>query len=196
MTTLTDADYTRAATVLKCDVPAIKAVVAVEASGSGYLSDGRPKVLYEAHVFHRLTSGKHARQVDRHGTALSAAKWDRTLYGAIGAHQHERLEDAAKLDWAAAHKACSWGTFQILGENHAACGFPDIKGFVDMMRAGNAGPELDAFVAFIQANRLAAPLGRHDWAAFARGYNGPGYRDNHYDDNLAAAWRKHGGRTA
>ncbi|TWH25864.1 MULTISPECIES: N-acetylmuramidase domain-containing protein [unclassified Aminobacter] len=31
-------------------------------------------------------------------------------------------------------------------------------------------------------------MGAHDWAAFARGYNGPAYRRNRYDTKLAAAY--------
>jgi hypothetical protein len=45
-------------------------------------------------------------------------------------------------------------------------------------------------VNFIKANQLADPLRRHDWAAFARRYNGPGYTANSYDTKLAAAHQR------
>lgn len=189
-TALTDADFARAAAALQCDVAAIRAVVEIEAGGNGFIEDGRPKILYEAHVFHRLTGGKHAPAPDRHGVALSAPRWDRSLYGKTGAHQHERLDDAAALDWQAANKACSWGAAQILGENHRAAGFPTIEAFVEAMRNGGAGAHLDAMINFLKANKLDGPLRRHDWAAFARGYNGPGYTANSYDTKLAAAHRR------
>ncbi len=121
------------------------------------------------------------------GCASACRRWDRTLYGRAGAAQHERLADAAAIDWEAAHRACSWGLFQILGTNHAAVGHPTIAGFVEAMEAG-AGPHLDAFVAFVQTNRLDGPLRRRNWAAFARGYNGPGFAANRYDTKLAAAY--------
>ena len=34
-------------------------VLAVETSGCGFLSDRRPQILYERHIFHRLTQGQY-----------------------------------------------------------------------------------------------------------------------------------------
>jgi len=187
--TLSDADYVRAAKELGVEVAAIRAVAEVEAAGAGFLPDGRPAVLYEAHIFHKHTKGAHAHGKDRRGVALSSAKWDRSLYGASGAHQHDRLEDAAKLDDLAAKKSCSWGTFQILGENYKAAGCSTIDGFVAMMNSG-APAHLDAFVAFIKANNLDGALRAKNWAAFARGYNGPGYAQNAYDKKMAKAYAR------
>jgi hypothetical protein len=189
-TDLTDDDYSRSAEALGVDVPAIRAVVEIECGGKPFIADGRPTILFEAHVFHRLTQGRHAGAKDRHGVSLSVSSWDRRLYGSAGAHQWERLEDAAALDWDAAHKACSWGLGQILGTNHVAAGYPDIAGFVEAMKEGGAGAHLDAMVGFLKFNRLDAPLRRHEWAAFARGYNGPGYAQNAYDTKLAAAYQR------
>ncbi len=191
---LTDADFERAAAALNCEVAAVRAVAEIEAAGRGFLAPdgpfgGRPQILYEAHIFHRQTNGRHAAARDRRGVRLSVPTWDRTLYGRAGAAQHERLADAAALDWEAAHRACSWGLFQILGTNHAAVGHPTIAGFVEAMEAG-AGPHLDAFVAFVQTNRLDGPLRRRYWRAFARGYNGPGFAQNRYDQKLAAAYAR------
>lgn len=187
---LTDDDFARAAAALDVEVAAIRAVAEVEAAGSGFLPDGRPQILYEAHVFHRLSGGRHAAARDTNGVALSVPSWDRRLYGAAGAHQHDvRLAGAAALDWGAAHRAASWGLFQILGSNHAAAGHRTIEAFVAAMKAG-AGPQLDAFVAFIKANRLDGHLRTHNWAGFARAYNGPGFAANQYDSKIAAAYRK------
>ena len=186
---MTDDDFERAARELNVEVAAIKAVAEVEASGLGFLPDGRPAILYEAHIFHRATGGKHANAVDSRGKKLSSAKWDRTLYGATGDWQHKRYEAARALDADAANKACSWGTFQILGENYKACGFDSSQAFVDAMWGGEAA-HLDAFVAFIKANKLDGALRAKNWAAFARGYNGPGYAQNAYDKKMAAAYAR------
>ena len=161
----------------------------VEAAGQGFIADGRPAILYEAHVFHRLTKGAHTAAKDRKGVLLSTGKWDRSLYGATGGNQHDRLQDAAKLDATAAHKACSWGTFQIMGENYKAAGCSTIDEFVDRMKSG-AGAHLDAFVAFIKANKLDTALRNKNWAAFARGYNGPAYAVNKYDTKMASAYAR------
>jgi hypothetical protein len=186
---LTDADFARAAKALNVEVAAIRAVAEVEAAGAGFLPDGRPSVLFEAHVFHRNTKGEHATATDRRGKRLSSPRWDKSLYGAAGAAQHDRIEDAAKLNWDAAHKAASWGTFQILGENHKAAGHATIKSLVDAMNSG-AAAHLDAFVNFILANRLDGALRAKNWVSFARGYNGPGYAQNAYDEKMAAAYAR------
>jgi hypothetical protein len=186
---LTQEDFARAAAALGCDVATVRAVAEVEAAGKGFLPDGRPQILYEAHIFHRLTNGVHANKKDRNGVILSAPKWDQTLYGRAGAAQHERLEDAAEHDSDAAHKACSWGMFQILGSNHTAAGHATVQEFVQAMQSG-AGAHLDAFVSFVQNKGLDIALRRHDWAAFARAYNGPSFAVNQYDTKLETAWKK------
>ena len=40
---------------------------------------------------------------------------------------------------------------------------------------------------FIRGNGLGGALRRHDWTAFARGYNGPDFAKNDYDTRLKAA---------
>jgi hypothetical protein len=188
-TTLTDEDFARAAKTLNCDVAAIRAVAEVESAGRGFLADGRPEILFEAHIFHRQTKGAHPEARDRRNVRLSVPSWDRTLYGRGGIAQHERLEDAAALNWDAAHRSASWGLFQILGTNHQSVGHPTIRGFVEAMNQG-AGPHLDAFVKFVIANRIDDALRRHDWQAFARKYNGPGFAQNRYDVKLAEAFER------
>ena len=58
MKTLQESDFIEAANLLNCEVEAVKAVAEVESSGSGFLSNGKPKILFERHYFHRLTGGK------------------------------------------------------------------------------------------------------------------------------------------
>ena len=188
--TLTNEDFARAAKALNVEEAAVRAVAEVEAAGQGFIYDGRPAILYEAHIFHKETSGKHAGAKDRRGVKLSSPAWDRSLYGATGAAQHNRYEDARKLDPDAANKACSWGLFQILGQNYKQCGFDDSQAFVDAMWTGGAGAHLDAFVAFVKANNLDGALRAKNWAAFARGYNGPSYAVNKYDVKMASAYAR------
>ena len=93
-TALTNTDFARAATELNVEEAAIRAVAEVEAAGAGFLPDGRPAVLYEAHIFHKYSKGAHAHANDHHEIELSSPKWNRSLYGATGAAQHNRYEDA------------------------------------------------------------------------------------------------------
>jgi hypothetical protein len=52
--------------------------------------------------------------------------------------------------------------------------------------ADSESAQVEAMARFIVANHLDGPLRAHDWARFARGYNGPNYRINNYDTRLAA----------
>lgn len=178
-TRLADADYARAATSLGCPVAAVRAVALVESKG-GFLADKRPKILFERHIFHRLTEGRFS--------AAKPAISNPTPGGYRGgAAEYDRLAAALACDRLAALKSASWGAFQIMGFNHKLAGFPDVASFVRAMVSGEAA-HLTAFVAFVKASNLADELVRRDWAAFARGYNGPDYRINRYDEKLAEAY--------
>lgn len=183
---LTEADFQRAAELIGCDVPAIKAVADVEAPRGGFLPDGRPVTLFEAHIFYRETKGKYAATHPH----LCVPKWDRKLYAKTLEGNWDRLTHARALDRVAADRSASWGRFQIMGFNHRAAGFDRLDDFVAAM-AHSEGRQLAAFVAFLKSEGLAEKLRRHEWGPFAHGYNGPAYRDNQYDVKLAAAWRKH-----
>jgi hypothetical protein len=80
--------------------------------------------------------------------------------------------------------AASYGTFQILGENHAACGFTTVRGFVDAMMASE-NDHLTAFVRFVKSSPpLLTALRLRQWPTFARHYNGPKYAKNGYDAKM------------
>ncbi|MTK12720.1 MAG: N-acetylmuramidase family protein [Clostridiaceae bacterium] len=177
-------DIARAAAALGCDLAAVRAVCQVEAPGGGFLPDGRPKILFEAHIFHRLTSGRY----DGAAPTISSPIWDRSLYGPEGGHQYERLAAAVALDEVSAVQSASWGLFQVLGENFRRCGFASVHAFVAAMTMGE-GAHLDAFVRYVSADsRMVAALRSSDWPTFARLYNGRRYADNQYDVKLAAAY--------
>jgi len=184
---LSQADYQRAATALGVDVAAIRAVADVESSGSGFLDSGKPKILFEAHVFGRETGGRY----NASHPNISSASWNRSLYGAGGEHQWERFSQAFRLNPEAAMKSASWGRFQIMGFNHQAAGYDTVGAFVDAMKASE-GAQLDAFASFIESNpSMHRALQNHDWAAFARAYNGAGYAANQYDTKIAAAYARY-----
>jgi len=182
---LTDQDFTDCATSLNCQAAAIRAVVAVESSGGGFFPDGRPKILFEAKYFHKLTNG----QYDKSHPNISSPVWDRKLYKG-GVREWGRLNEAVALDRNAALQSASWGLFQIMGANYKACGFSSVEDFVAAMQRSE-GDQLKAFVGFIRTNKLDGFLRSRDWASFAKGYNGPGYAKNQYDKKLAAAYSKY-----
>ena len=191
---LTDTDYENAANDLCCDIAAIRAVAEVESRGDGFLSDGRLKVLFEGHQFHKYTKGSFAHS----HPALCYAKWTRDHYAkgpnseARGAGELARLEAAMALDRNAALLSTSYGKFQIMGFNFALCGYPTVDDFYEAMQVSES-EHLRAFCAYITAVGLDDELLAHDWGSFARRYNGPEYKKNLYDAKLAAAYAKHAG---
>lgn len=186
---MTENDYTRAADMLRVEVPVIQAVAKVETNGSPFLPDGRPDILYEAHLFGRWTKNRFAGVRDTKGKAISATSWDRSLYGAAGAWQYTRLGRAMDCDESAAIKSASWGAFQILGQEAGPAGFKDLESFVRAM-AHSAGDHLTAFCNYVLTNKLDDELRSQDWKNFARQYNGPAYAKNQYDTKMATAHRQ------
>lgn len=180
-------DFERVAKKLDISVAAIRAVVAVEAAGSGFLKDGRPKILFEAHHFSRMTG----RRYDRSHPTLSSRSWNRSLYLG-GVREWTRLQQAAALNRDAAWKSASWGLGQVMGFNYPICGFRDIEQFVKAQERSE-GDQLETMFEFIRANGLHHALRRQDWRTFARGYNGAGFAKNRYDQKLAAAYRRFAG---
>lgn len=186
--TLTEADFRRAADELGCQVAAIKAVREVEAGGAGFNADESIKLLFEGHHFHRLTGGKYAAKYPH----LSYPKWTRVFYGTSQVEEHKRFNAAVAIDPVAALQSTSFGLFQIMGFNHARCGFADAA---DMLKAFCTGEpaQLDGFVEYVRFSGLADELRDRRWADFARLYNGPSYAENKYDTKMAAAFKKWGG---
>jgi len=184
MRPMDDSALTDAASVLGCDVPAIRAVAEVETRGAAFLPSGRPAILYERHIFHRRTRGRH----DEIAPGLSAASAGG--YGAPGEAQYARLDAAMMLDRVAALEACSWGRFQVMGFNAVLCGWPDVETFVADL-CNDEGAHLASFVGYVQGAGLVQALRDHDWSAFSRGYNGPDYARNGHDLKIAAAYARH-----
>ncbi len=182
---LTQADWQRAARTLGVDVASIRAVAEVEAPRTGFLADGRPRILFEAHQFSDRTGG----QYDRSNPGVSSARWNRDLYQG-GAAEYTRLSEAMALNGDAALQSASWGRFQIMGFNHQAAGYANVRDFVAGMQHSE-GRQLDAFVSFIQAHpAMHTALRNQDWASFAAAYNGPGYAANQYDTRMAEAYAR------
>ena len=182
---LTEQNFKDTASDLQIEVAVIKAVAEVESRGEGFFSDGRPKILFEAHIF----SGKTGHKYDTSHPNISSRKWNRKLYK-WGAKEYDRLKEAMALDRVAALKSASWGKFQVMGFNAEICGWDDVEKFVvDMYK--NEAEHLKSFTGFIKANKLEKYLQSKNWAKFARAYNGPAYAQNKYDEKMKEAYEKY-----
>jgi hypothetical protein len=162
--------------------PEIWTILAVETSGCEFLPDLRPQILYERHIFHRLTKGKCD-----DGDISDPSPGG---YGPSGAHQYDRLLHAIAHDRTSALQSCSWGIGQILGENYSMAGFAGTEQMVAAMSASE-DQQLAVMGNFLVSSRLNVPLQAHDWASFARGYNGSNYAINRYDIRLNAEFQKY-----
>lgn len=182
VSTFTAEGIALAAKRLGVDVPTVRAVAEVESNGVGFLPDGRPKILFERHIFSRLTD----RRFD--GSHPDISNPDPGNYDG-GAGEYLRLYQAVQLDGEAAIQSASWGSFQLMGFNWRECGEKSPYGFLLAMHH-DADAHLALFASFVVNKGLSDELQRRDWAAFAKGYNGPNYRANRYDRKLQDAYAR------
>ncbi len=184
-----------AAAGMNVDAAALLAVAEVESAGHVFAKvDERdePLIRFEGHWFYkRVVPHKRDAAVK---AGLAAAKAGAVKNPASQQARWDRLlKPAAELDRQAAYESTSWGLGQVMGGHWRALGYSSVLALVDHARRG-AGGQIELMARFIKANPpVLAALRTHDWAAFARGYNGPGYKANAYDTKMAAAfsrWKK------
>ncbi len=176
-----------AAKELAVSLGTIMAVNLVESQSSGFLPDGRPKILFERHVMYRRlkAAGLPADEL--------AVKYPKLVNKKPGAYrggwaEHTRLESAKTIDHDIALESCSWGQYQLMGYHWQTLGFESVQAFVAAMQTGEK-QQLEAFVSFIKADtKLHTALKKQDWPTFAKLYNGPNYKANFYDARLALAY--------
>ena len=189
---LSAADLAEAAKPYGLTVAHVGALIDVEASGQGQdPATGLPVIRYEGHQFRARTGAVF----DAAHPALSFAYADRKAHPQPSAQSGRWtiLEDAVALVPGAALEATSWGLGQIMGFNYAACGFGDVWGFVRAM-ASSEREQVSAMLAFLRSRGLLQHLKEKRWDRLAAGYNGPSYKDNAYDDRLAKAYARRGGK--
>ena len=182
--TISEEDIREAADRLKVDMAAVQAVLAVESRGKGFLPDGRPIILFEGHVFWKQLDDKkdlRTKHAVEHPDIVYET-WTKKFYKG-GSAEYERFKIASLIDDQAAKKSTSWGLFQIMGFNHAACGFATVDEFVSKMSL-TEGEQLNAFMNFCEHNNLTVHLRKKEWGSFALKYNGKGYKENQYDYKL------------
>jgi hypothetical protein len=156
----------------------------VETSGVGFFPNRRPKILYEQHVFSRLTS--HA--FDTSNSDISNPKPGN--YGATGDHQYERLSAAMQLSRVDALKSASWGLGQTMGFNFADTGAPSVEDMISCVKRSENDQLLCVANQMLRSGAIKALRGR-DWTNFARIYNGANFAVNNYDNRLRAAYNSY-----
>lgn len=199
---LSEKDLIDFASHFAVELPAVKAVNEVESSGKGFLAEGRPRILFEGHVFWRELK---KRGIDPKALWTSGFEdvlyetWTKKYYRG-GEAEYERLEKAARISnlpgvKEAAYCSASWGAFQIMGFHFKNLAYSSIEDFVERMNL-HEREHLAAFGKFISytgfsGKKLVEWLREKNWKNFAHGYNGSGYEQNKYDLKLKAAYEKY-----
>ena len=188
---ISEQQFKKSAQALNVEVAAIKAVAEVESAGDGFLPGGKPKILFEPHIFWKQLrlKGINPSMFMEENPDILYPTWKSGAYGPVS-KQHDRLERAAKINREAALLSASWGRFQIMGFNWKLCGSSSLQEFINDMHE-NEDKHLHLFTAYIKSTYLDDELRNRDWAGFARGYNGPQYVKNRYDTKLRNAYTKY-----
>jgi hypothetical protein len=188
---ISDQQFEQAAQSIGCETAAVKAVNQVEARGNGFIADGRPKILFEGHIFWKqlLALGIDPKQHLTGNADILYPVWNITLVRPLyNMDQYQRLGKAKTINEEAALMSASWGAFQIMGFNFKACGYASVSDFVTAQ--SDEGNQLQCFCNYLKSTHLYLNLQHLDWAGFARGYNGPDYLTNQYDKKLLNAYQK------
>lgn len=178
---------------LKVEAAALAAVADIESGLTTHaMIEGRaePLIRFEGHYFDRRLTGAAQAQARRQGLASPQA--GAVKNPASQAARWRLLASAAAIDRKAAYESTSWGMGQVMGSHWAWLGYASVDALVAQARAGALG-QLRLMARYIDKAGLADALRKRDWAAFAHGYNGPGFARNNYDGKLARAYARHAG---
>ncbi|MDV7641461.1 N-acetylmuramidase family protein [Acinetobacter baumannii] len=182
---LKDSDYKKAAERLKVSELTIRVFGAVEGRGVGFLSNGKPKILFERHRMYAYLRLKK-------GTAFAdkmAAERPNIVNRKTGGYQgneaeYVRLEQAKQIDVDSALMSTSWGQFQVMGENWKQLGYASVQEFVEQQFVSESY-QLEAFIRFIEWKTgtfdkkkvtLIDALRAENWDIVFTLYNGSNYK--------------------
>lgn len=186
----TDEGIAAIAQRLGCAIRQLRTVGRVESSGSGFDASGRPKLLFERHLFYRFTKGR-----------FGGASYSNPERGGYDQDSWDKLTRAACLDPEAAFASASWGRFQVLG---AHAGGPTYPGMLDLRYSSplelaystvkSEAAHFELLARYVEEAGLKDALKKlstnpDDCRAFAAGYNGSGYEAQGYHTKLAATMR-------
>lgn len=194
---LKDSDYIAAAKRLKVSELAIRVFGATEGRGVGFLKNGKAKILFERHRMYfylvqlkgkTFANAQMKQYPNLVNTATGGYKGDEAEY--------VRLSLAKNICAEAALMSCSWGQFQIMGENWKELGYSSVFDFETQMQTSES-LQLEAFIRFIEwktgtANgkkiTLIDALRAGDWASVFTLYNGPSYKKLGYQAKFQKEW--------
>lgn len=177
---VTDSQIAAFSLRLGCTAKQLRAVAKVESGGSAFDNTGRPKILFERHIFHRLTDGQ-----------WDGAPFSDPTPGGYDVSSWSKLTQAAAKNPDAAFSSASWGKFQVMGAHWNTLGYASPIALAYSTVQDEAG-SYELLARFIEKMGLLTELRALSPAAaqcrpFALRYNGPSEAKNNYAGKLAAA---------
>lgn len=184
MTTITK--YLKeSALLLGVDYSLLLAITKVEAGSKGFIAPNKPIVLFERHVFYKQLK-KQGFNVDELSNQYPLLI-NKTPGGYLGGlRENYRLEMAKQINENCAIESTSFGLFQIMGFHWQILGYQSAQDFENQI-SENELKQTEAFIRFISLktnSKMIVALQEHDYATFARLYNGPNYKKNRYDEKI------------
>ena len=166
------------------------AVIRVESSGVFSYGNGKIPILLERHKVFKYSRIEHGL-----ATTLRLSKKHpdicNLITGGYGSErsQYKRLAKAIRIFGEdVAHMATSFGAFQGMGFNHDLHGYDSAKAMSDAYHRNPKAEQVEGFISFISAQpKMLRALRKGDFHAFAKRYNGSGYRKNKYATKMIAA---------
>lgn len=181
---------------LKIDPAALLAVAEVESGGKVTATvNGRPEPLirWEGHYFDKRLKGIARDQARAKG--LASPKAGKVKNPSSQAKRWTILRAGMAIDRQAALESISGGVGQVMLAHWKTLGYASPDAVLDRMRESAAG-QIEIMVRYIETFGLVDELQRRDFTAFARGYNGAGFRANKYHTHMAAAYARLSGNPA
>ncbi|OTN41840.1 MULTISPECIES: N-acetylmuramidase domain-containing protein [Acinetobacter calcoaceticus/baumannii complex] len=182
---LKDSDYKKAAERLKVSELTIRVFGAVEGRGVGFLSNGKPKILFERHRMYAYLRLKKGTAFADKMAAERPNIVNRKTGGYLGNEaEYVRLEQAKQIDVDSALMSTSWGQFQVMGENWKQLGYASVQEFVEQQFVSESY-QLEAFIRFIEWKTgtfdkkkvtLIDALRAENWDIVFTLYNGSNYK--------------------
>lgn len=163
---------------------ALLAVADVESAGTAFWNVGGkalPAIRFEGHYFYKLLP--ESQRADAVAQGLASPKAGAVKNPNNFAARYALFERAAKINRAVAIESTSWGLGQVMGAHWNSLGYSSAEDLYQS--AQSISGQVDMMIRFIKQNSLDDEIADHKWAAFAKAYNGAGYKKNAYDTKLA-----------
>lgn len=186
---LKDEDYKNAAKRLGVSEFVIRVLGMVESQGAGFLGNGKVKILYERHRMH-FYLGQAISKVFANEQMKKNPNLVNSVAGGYkgNAAEHTRLSLAKNIHENSALMSCSWGVFQIMGENWKNLGYSSVQEFVAQQEISETH-QMEAFLRFIEWKPgLLTALKKQDWHTVFTLYNGSNYKKLGYQAKFQEAW--------